>query len=157
VPGYASPSRPFVATIERIEHVRLTGPWPELRELFHDEARLESIASSGVYGPDETVEAMRVAALDGVYAMGPWRIETLEANVVLLHSTMRHLAKLPNGKSGMTDASYVWLMVGRDGLLWRMKIFHTRDAAIEHLKRYGSSLGIEGAEHPSSGPGDARG
>jgi hypothetical protein len=153
VPVNGTPGRPFVETVERIDRLRLVGPWPALRALFHDEALLESIASGGVFGPDETVDAMRLAASDGVYAMGPWRIERLEADVLLLHSTMRHRAKLPTGKSAMTDANYVWLMVGRDGLLWRMKIFHNRDAAIEHLERHGSSLGIErGPNPPTDGP-----
>jgi hypothetical protein len=140
--GRTSSSPSLLETVERIAQLRLTGPWPELRKLMHEDARLESIAAGGLFGPDETVNAMRLAAADGVYTMGDWRIEELGGNALLLLSTMRHLAKLPNGAKGMTDASYVWLMIGRDGLLWRMKIFRNKASAVEHLRRHGESLGI---------------
>ena len=138
-----NPGRPsFFESVEQIGRLRLRGPWPELRKLFHEDARVESIAAGGVAGPDQTVAAMRQAANDGVYTMGDWRIEQIDDRALLLHSTMRHLTTLPNGKQGMTDSSYIWLMVGLDGLLWRMKIFHTKEAAIGHLERHGNSLGI---------------
>ena len=138
----ATPEHSFRETVEQIARLRLTGPWPRLRGLFHDDARPESIASGGISGPDETVNAMRLAAGDGVYKMGEWRIEHVEPDVMLLASTMRHLATVRPGRTGMIDASDVWLMVGRGGLLWRMRIFRTRESALEHLRTHGETLGL---------------
>jgi len=42
----------------------------------------------------------------------------------------------------MIDASYVRLMVGLGGLLWRMRIFRIRESALEHLRTHGETLGL---------------
>ncbi len=130
----------LVSTVERIGELRTSGPWLELRALFADDARLESLATGGIYGPDETVEAMSVASQDGVYSMGPWELEELDEDTVLLHSRMRHLAKA-RGR-GVTDAGYVWLFTGQDGLIRRLRIFSNRAAALSHLEEHGPSLGL---------------
>jgi hypothetical protein len=42
----------------------------------------------------------------------------------------------------MRDEIVCRLHVGRDGLMWRVKLFRTRDEALAHLERHGLSLGL---------------
>jgi hypothetical protein len=52
---------------------------------------------------------------------------------------MRHIRK---GGARITDSPYVWLFTGRDGLIWRLRVFDDLPTALEHLGRDGPSLGL---------------
>jgi hypothetical protein len=107
-----------------------------------------------VFGPDQTVAAMRGAARDSVYLMGAWAKEALDQDVVLVSARMRHLLRSPIGqKQAVSDLRYFWL-TGRDSLLWRMRIFGTREAALETLARDGLTLGLSPAGLQQGANGD---
>jgi hypothetical protein len=57
-------------------------------------------------------------------------------------------------KQAVSDQRYFWLMTGRDSLLWRMRIFGTREAALETLARDGLTLGLSPAGLPRGANGD---
>jgi hypothetical protein len=137
-----APSTTFAQSVAQIERLHRSGPWDRLRLLFHDEARLQSLAAGGVNDPDRTVAAMRKAAVDGVYAMGPWSIEELGQDAILVNARMRHQRRTEAGGPAVADQSYFWLMTGRDSLLWRMRIFTDREAAVECLQRHGPTLDL---------------
>ncbi len=108
-----------------------------MRACFHDEAVIESVASGGLpLGPDETVEAIRVALTDHVYSVGNWAYEQLRPDVILSITGARHLRP----GSGMTDATVYRLISGRDGLMWRARLFGDREQALAYLERHGPSL-----------------
>jgi hypothetical protein len=128
----------FRETLERFERAHTEERVGDLRACFHDEAVIESIASGGLaLGPDETAEAIQRALSDGIYSIRGWQYEELEAELVLCGTAARH--RMPNG--GVIDHTVVRLMVGRDGLIWRVKMFERREQAVAYLERHGGELG----------------
>jgi hypothetical protein len=114
----------------------------DMRACFRDDALVESIASHGqALGPGETLEAIDAAFGDGVYEIGNWQYEEISAELVLCSTGARH--RVPG--TGMRDETVCRLMSGRDGLIWRAKLFRNRDDALEHLEAYGPDLGMSSA------------
>ena len=125
--------------ILRFEQAHRRRSVTDMRSCFHDEALIESVASNGrALGPDETAEALGRALADGVYSIRDWRYEELAPQLVLSWTGARHLV----GDSRMRDELVCRLQVGRDGLMWRVKLFRSREAALEHLERHGPGLGL---------------
>ena len=92
-------------------------------------------------GPDETVKAIEAAFADGVYSPGTWEFEEHSPDVVLSWTSVRH--RTPSGRAGqLSDGRLFWLMSGRDGLIWRCRVFRTRAATLEALERHGPGLGL---------------
>jgi len=89
-------------------------------------------------GPDETAEALARAMNDGVYSIRDWRYEELEPRVALSWTGARRLV----GDARMRDEVVCRLHVGRDGLMWRVKLVADREEALEHLQRFGPTLGL---------------
>jgi hypothetical protein len=111
----------------------------EMRACFAPDALIESVASDGqVLGVSETVEAIRLALLDGVYSIRHWKYEELSLDLVISITAARHL--LPDG--GMRDETVYRLISGRNGLIWRVKLFASREAAMAHFELHGPSLGL---------------
>ena len=42
----------------------------------------------------------------------------------------------------MSDATHYWLTTGKNGLMWRVKVFSRREAALAHLATHGPTLGL---------------
>jgi hypothetical protein len=128
----------FRETLERFERAHADERVGDLRACFHDDAVIESIASGGLpLGPDETAEAIQRALTDGIYSIRGWQYEELEPELVLCGTAARH--RMPNG--GVIDHTVVRLMVGRDGLIWRVKMFERREQALEYLQTHGDAWG----------------
>jgi hypothetical protein len=115
----------------------------ELRSFVHDDALIESIAGGGVRTTDETVDGLRAAFAAGVDSKGTWELEQIAEEVVLATAAIRYMA----GK-GVRDRVIYWLITGQDGLVWRIRIFHTREEALAHFGEQGQTLGLWG---PSAG------
>ena len=110
-----------------------------MRACFHDEALIESVASNGeALPPDEQAAALASALDDGVYSIRDWRYEELAPNVVLSWTGARHLV----GDQRMRDEVVCRLHVGRNGLMWRVKLFRSREEALAHLELHGLSLAL---------------
>ncbi|HWE82890.1 MAG TPA: hypothetical protein VG265_14660 [Gaiellaceae bacterium] len=114
---------------------------PALRACFDDEARIESVAAGGAYDPDESVRRIEAAFSGGVYSPGEWEFEEIRPDVVLSSTNIRH--RPPSAPAGQTvDAALFWLMTGRRGLIWRVRVFNSRVDALDALERHGTSLGL---------------
>jgi hypothetical protein len=121
-------------TMRRFEQAHQRRSVDGMRQCFHDDALIESVASDGsALGPDETVEALRDAMTDGMYLIAGWEYEPLAPELVLSSTTTRHRTT-EGGHSHET----VWrLTEGRDGLMWRVWLFYSRAdalAALRHLR-----------------------
>jgi hypothetical protein len=137
------PVRPaLVGVIEKLQRAHQDRAWRDMRECFHDEALIESVAAGKALGPDETVAAIRSAFADGIYAMSDWTIEPLpdNPNIVIAWAGVRHRAR--DGTGRISDATVYWLVSGRDGLMWRVRIFGDRTTTLQQLERHGPTLGL---------------
>jgi hypothetical protein len=130
---------PLMEAMLRFEQAHRRRSLQEMRACFHDEALIESVASNGqALGPDETAEALGRAMNDGVYSIRDWRYEELEPQVALSWTGARRLV----GDARMRDEVVCRLHVGRDGLMWRVKLVADREEALEHLRQFGPTLGL---------------
>jgi hypothetical protein len=112
-----------------------------LRRCFHDDARIESVAAGAILGADESVRAIEAAFRDGVYSPGAWEFEEIRPDAVLSWTSVRHRPPgVPKGR--VSDELRYWMMTGREGLIWRVRVFRNRAAALEVLERQGPTLGI---------------
>ncbi len=129
----------LIEVLLRFEQAHRRRSVAELRACFHDEAMIESIASNGsALPPDDQAEALASAFDDGVYSIRDWRYEEMAPQIVLSWTGARHLL----AEAGMRDEVVCRLHVGRDGLMWRVKLFRTREEALAHLEQHGPSLGL---------------
>ena len=141
-PHTRAASRPtprFLETLLRFEAAHKRRLTEQMRSCFHDESLIESVASAGsALGPDETVEAIQSAYADGVYEIGDWRYEEITAEIILSSTGARH--RLPHQQ--MRDENVCRLMIGREGLMWRVRMFKDRAQAIGHLEEHRPDLGL---------------
>lgn len=135
--GAAQPE--LMATLRRFERAHRLRSASLMRSCFRDDALVESVASNGaILGPDETVEAIDRALRDGVYVIDDWRYQTVAPATVLSTTRARH--RLPTG--AMRDETVHRLISGREGLMWRVRLFHRPDEALAHFRRHGEGLGL---------------
>jgi hypothetical protein len=128
---------PLMETMKRFEAAHERGLVDATRACFHDGAIIESVASEGApLTADATAEALREALSDGVYAIGDWSYEEIDPEVVLSWTTTRHRA---NGR-GVQHETIYRLTSGRDGLMWRVKLFSSRDEALAYVEQNGPAL-----------------
>jgi hypothetical protein len=112
-----------------------------LRRCFHETARIESVAAGGVFDLDESLARIAAAVKGGLYSPGTWEFEEVAPDVVLSWTNVRHAP--PGGRVGHTvDTPLIWLMTGREGLIWRVRVFRERGEALETLAEHGLALGI---------------
>jgi hypothetical protein len=117
-------------TLARFERAHRRRELEELRACFHDRALIESVASEGEpLGADETAEAIERAFGDGVYAIRDWTYEEVAPGVVLSATNARHQTP----ETSIRDEAVVRLIVGRDGLMWRVRLFCSREEALAYL------------------------
>lgn len=118
-------------------NLRILEAWGELRSLLCEDARLESIAARGVAGPEATIEAMRFAASGNANTVRDYEIEAVGDDAVLVR------ASISRDEQGVAvTTSVLWVVSGRDGLIWRSRIVSTRDEAEHILGENGRGLGM---------------
>jgi hypothetical protein len=126
-------------TLRRFESALERGSVEEVRTCFHDDAVIESVASdSHPLGPDATARAVAEALADGVYMIYGWQYEELGPEIILSVSRARYR----DGGRAVRDETVYRLVSGRDGLMWRVKLFRARGDALAHLERHGPGLAI---------------
>jgi hypothetical protein len=110
-----------------------------MRACFHDDALIESVASDGQpLGASETVAAILLAFGDGVYVIDDWRYEEIALDKVLAWTRARRRRRTGD----MSDAPVYRAMLGRDGLMWRVTLFESREAALAYLGHGASPRGF---------------
>ena len=131
---------PFLDTLLRFEAAHRRRLTEQMRSCFHDEALIESVASGGAaLGPDETIEAIRLAYADGVYEIGDWRYEEITPDIILSSTGAKH--RLPHQQ--MRDETVCRLMIGKDGLMWHVRLFNDRAQALAYLEQHQRHLELQ--------------
>jgi hypothetical protein len=126
-------------TLRAFEAAHTRGSVEGMRSCFHDDAVIESVASdSRPLGPDETALALREALGDGVYMVYGWRYEELAPDVVLSITRARHRTE----DRAVRDQTVYRLISGRDGLMWRVRLFKSRSSALAAFEEHGAGLGL---------------
>jgi hypothetical protein len=134
----ASPaSTGFLELVESFCRLRVIEAWAELRLCLRDDARLESIAARGVAGPEATIEAMRFAASGNAYAVRDFEIEAVGEQAALVRASISH-----EERGVVVVSSTLWVVSGRDGLIWRSRVVATREVAKRTLRDEGDELGM---------------
>lgn len=87
---------------------------------------------------DAAVEALGAALVDGIYSVDVVEQELLAPEVALLALSGRH----PVGRHGLHTGTTWQLIVARDGLVWRSRLFPSRAAARACLTDHGPALGL---------------
>lgn len=136
-PGLSIRRPGFLAVVSRFEAAHRRHDLVAFRSFVDDDALIESIAGGGVRTADETVEGLRAAFAAGVYSKGDWELEEVAEDVVLAAAPIRYATE-----DGLRDRVVYWLIVGRESLVWRIKIFRTRGEALAHLDEHGPALGL---------------
>ena len=114
--------------------------WDQIRGLFDEYARIESVAAGGAaHGPDDTVAAMRAAAETGIYSLGEWKTELISPDAAVVYSRMRHRHV---ARGSITDEGLFWLMTRRGRCLLARADLPGAGLALSCLAEHGLDLGL---------------
>jgi hypothetical protein len=147
----SDPAEPFSAvrvsvfgTLQLWDAAKNTLCLGEMRACLDDGALVETVASEWrAVGADEAVEAIRAALQrDPFYLEGVWWYDELAPEVVL--TAMPVCERAASG--GILQQSVQRLTSGRGGLIWRQRLFRSRENAVACLAQHGAGLGLEGAK-----------
>jgi hypothetical protein len=131
------PDLVFLDLVDLVCTLRVVGAWAELRSLLCEDARLETIASRGIAGPDATIEAMRFAAAGDAETVREFEVESLAEQVALVRAAISRA-----GQDEPDTTVLEWVVSGRDGLIWRSRRVESRDEAERILRDSGRGLGM---------------
>ena len=135
----AQPAASLRASLRMFEEAHKHRSVVRLRAAFHDDALVESFASGGrALGADATVEAIRVALQDEFFELGDWSYEELAPSIALLVTGIRYHVT----NTHIRHVTVYRLISGKDGLIWRGKLFHNRADALAHFENRGPELGL---------------
>ena len=113
-----------------------------MRALYHRDALILTV-TGGPYPltSDEVIDVLERASRDGVYsATGSPPLE-LDEHAAIITGRIRR--RLPSG--GFEDAAHVWLLIVRDGLIYRQGVFSTTADAAAAYATLGITLGAGSA------------
>jgi hypothetical protein len=114
-----------------------SGDWQRLRSLYHDEARIVSVAAGDrVLSPDELIELLSTSENDS-YSTDDARTITFDDNAVAVAGVMRRREEVQT-----LYAHSAWLLTFHEGLVWRSKAFRSIDQARVAYAEHGLDLGI---------------
>jgi hypothetical protein len=112
----------------------------EMRACLHDGAIVETVASEWLpLAADEAVEAIRTALRrDPFYLEGAWSYDELAPEIVLTVMPVRERSS----SGGVHHLNVQRLTSGSGGLIWRQKLFRSREEAVDCLAGKGVTLGL---------------
>jgi ketosteroid isomerase-like protein len=117
--------------------------WSAMRALYHPDALLHTVTGGPDPLPaDRLIAELERASRDTWYSVRSWDTTVVDERAVIVSGRMRR--SVPGG--GFEDASHVWLLTVRDGLIYRQGVYATPEEAAEAYQRLGVSLGIADAE-----------
>lgn len=129
----------IVSLLDRFQTDRLNQDWSAMRNLLHPQAQLESLAAPGdVLTAQQLVAAIRAAMSRGMYSVRNWHVELLDPKTGLADGRVRYRVD----RTGITDEARVWVSSERESLIWRMRIFRTRELALTCYRENGPDLGL---------------
>ena len=123
--------------LEAISDAFSTGDWERLRSLYHDDARIVSVAAGErILGPDELIEVLS-GQENSSYSTDDTKTEAFDENAVVVYGTVRERDEV--GTLFLTSA---WVLTFSDGLVWRSKAYRSIDEARAAYKNQGLDLGL---------------
>ena len=133
-------STPFrsLELIQAVDAAFTEGDWATLRSLYHDDARLNTIAAhERVVGPDELIEIF--AGLEHTsYQVGDTTTEAIDDHAVIVSAHLRY----PDEDGGVVYAPKSWVLTFKDDLLYRSRAYPSPDRARAAYRRHGVELGM---------------
>jgi SnoaL-like domain len=123
--------------LDAISEAFKTRDWARMRSLYHDQARIWSVAGGDrVLSPDELVE-MLSGAEGWSYSTDDARTEALGENAVVVLGIARQ-----RFEAEAVFISSVWLLTFHDGLVWRSRAYRSLDEARAAYAEHGIDLGF---------------
>ena len=123
--------------LQAISDAFTTQDWAHLRSLYHDEARISSVAAGDrILGPDELIELLSQAE-GWTYSTDDARTEVLGANAVIVSGIASQRDEV-----GTLFFPSAWLLTFYDGLVWRSKAYRSVREARAEYGELGLDLGI---------------
>src|SRR5262249_44280390 len=129
---------PVVALVEEAVRCLETNDWDALRRNYHPRARLTSVLVPRVLGPDEMIDLVSKAAEEPLYSFVVRDRRVVGAHGAIVRGELRY--KRPDGFA--TSGEHVWLYVEQDGLVYRLGVYDTIEAAERAYVESAPTLGI---------------
>jgi hypothetical protein len=123
--------------LEAISDAFKTSDWEALRTLYHDEARISSVAAGdSILSPDELIDVL--SRTEGwSYSTDDARTEVLADDAVIVSGIARQRDEV-----GTMFFPSAWLLTFHDGLVWRSKAYKSVSAARAEYGELGLDLGM---------------
>jgi len=114
-----------------------TRGWAALRSLYHDEARVSSVAAGArILSADELIEVLS-GIEDGAYWTDAAETQALDADAVVVSGLVRDRDEFE------TDfIPSAWVLTFCEELVWRSKAYASVDEAFAAYAEHGVNLGI---------------
>ena len=108
---------------------------------LRSDAIVETIATEGRPATPEEAAAANEALLkdDPYYLEGRWEYEQVAPDAVLTITSVRERSEA----GGIRHRNVFRLTTGRDGLIWRQRLFASREAALACWAEHGVDLGLQ--------------
>jgi hypothetical protein len=123
--------------LEAITEAFTTRDWASLRALYHDDARISSVAAGDrILGADELMEIL-AGIESGSYATDDAETVALGDDAVVVWGLVRQRYE--------TETRFTpnaWVLTFRDGLVWRSRAYSSVDEARRAYEADGAGLGL---------------
>ena len=127
-----------LSLIEEVSDAFNRSDWVALRSLYHDEARLCTIAAhERVVGPDELVTIFE-SLEQSPYLIGETTTEAIDDDAVVVSAHLRY----PLEDGGVAYAAKSWLLTFKEGLVYRTTAYASAEKAKIAYRQHGVELGI---------------
>jgi hypothetical protein len=123
--------------LDAISDAFTTRDWERLRSLYHDQARISSVAGGDrILSPDELIEVL--AGIEGgSYSTDDAETEALDENAVVVSGLVRQRDDV-----GAMFTPSAWVLTFHGGLVWRSRAYASIDEARAAYGEHGRDLGI---------------
>jgi ketosteroid isomerase-like protein len=123
--------------LDAISEAFTTSDWARLRSLYHDDARIWSVAGGDrVLSADELIDVL--SRTEGwSYSTDGARTEALDENAVVVLGIARQRIE-----AEAVFISSAWLLTFRDGLVWRSRAYRSLAEARTAYDELGVDLGL---------------
>ena len=112
--------------------------WAMLRTLYHDEARLSTVAAHGrVVGPDELMIIFEELTRTP-YSLGPASVVAIDDHAAIVTAPLRY----PLEQGGIAHDEKTWLLTFKDELVYRSMAYDSQASARAAYAEHGISLGL---------------
>ena len=132
--------RPLIETVAACEAAKRKGDSRTILDCLRPDAIVETIGTIGRPGTPEAAVAANEALLrdDPYYLEGRWEYEQVAPEAVLTTTSLRERSEA----GGIRHRNVVRLTTGRDGLIWRQRLFASRQDALACWAEHGVELGL---------------